>query len=1206
MFNTPVARKKLYLRVSAFLTALVCLALAATLRVLPQEGAKPARPSAREDAYRANNIGVAYMDQFNYKDAADNFKRALALDPQSSIARLNLGIALYNLPDVNASLVEIKKAAELLPDSPQPHYMLGIIAKSQNRPEDAIKSFQRVLQIDPRDVGANVNVAQLLMQQRKYADALPLVRVAVESEPYNVTATYNLAIALLRSGQREEGQQFIEKFNALRDSNYGVVIGQNYLEQGRYAEAIASTGAEAELVNTSTPEVKYVDATSGILPQSSVQQQQGAASAFGRSFNPADLTEAAKRELVSSFGGGLALFDYDGDGDLDLFEAGPASRKLYRNDGGKFTDVTEASGLASAPRNLVATGAVAGDFDNDGRADLFVFGYGALALYHNDGNGKFSDVTTTASIPAYTHLALSAAFVDIDHDGDLDIFITGFADLSKTTASADAAQIVFPDDFPAAPNLLLRNNGNGKFSDITAEAKLAGGSGRALAIVPTDYDNRRDIDLMILNYGAAPTLFRNLRDGTFQDVASEMGMGVKGNFVSLAAGDVNKDGFTDFFLGKAGEAGIFAMSDGKGRFVTNDAPAGTERANAAQFIDYDNDGLLDLVTLSSNGFRVLRNLGNRWSDVTENAAPRETSTAQLPARSFVSGDIDGDGDADLIARLASGELKAARNEGGTRNSSLRVQLAAKVSNRSSVATKVEVRAGSLRQKLETYSASPAPAPADLIFGLGSRASVDAVRVLWPAGIVQAEIEVAKAAKAGEPFAAKLTITELDRKPSSCPYLYAWNGERFEFITDFMGGGEMGYLLAPGVYNHPDPDEYVRIRGDQLRERDGRYELRVTNELEEALFVDRLQLIAVAHPEDTEVFPNEGMIPAPLPPFKLYVARDARPPASATDDHGHDVQDRLKHIDRKFPDDFQLHRIRGYAEEHTLTLDLGPHESNRTLLLLTGWTDYAFSSDNLAAHQAGLRMKPPALQVKDESGGWKTVIENIGIPVGRPQTIPVDLTGKFLSASREVRLVTNMRIYWDQALVATSDESAPARMTRLELRAAELRWRGFSAETTPDGREPFGYDYSRVSSVSPWKVMPGRYTREGDVRELLLKTDDMFVISRPGDEIAISFDARRLPPLPRGWKRTFLLYSDGYSKEMDINSATPDAVLPLPFHGMKSYPYQLPEAYPITRARRDYMERYNTRVVTRPVLPVEVDIVEARAAGQAPAGRGTSR
>jgi hypothetical protein len=546
-------------------------------------------------------------------------------------------------------------------------------------------------------------------------------------------------------------------------------------------------------------------------------------------------------------------------------------------------------------------------------------------------------------------------------------------------------------------------------------------------------------------------------------------------------------------------------------------------------------------------------------------------------------------------------------------------LAGKVSNRDGVEAKVDVRAGSLQQRLETYSAFPAPAPADLVFGLGRRAYADAVRVLWPSGVLQAETQSAPRGGGGgaqgvarvEP--GTLKVTELDRKPSSCPYLYTWNGERFEFITDFMGGGEMGDWEAPGVFDTPDPDEYVRIRGDQLKPRDGRYELRVTNELEEALFVDRLQLVAVSHPSDTEVYPNEGLGNPTGPAFILYATRGAHTPRTAFDEHGHDVLSRIARLDRKYPDDFALLPIRGYAAEHTLTLDLGKGESggrqaegskskdertsdaraaassstpssstSRALLLLTGWTDYAFSSDNVAASQQGLEMKPPALQVRDAAGKWQTVIENIGFPVGRPQTVTVDLTGKFLSASREVRIVTNMRIYWDQILFDDSGGNLPVRVERLEASQATLRARGFSAQMTPDGREPFAYDYARVSTSSPWKFFTGRYTRFGDVRELLRATDDMFVVSKPGDEVALSFDATALQPLPAGWTRTFLLYADGFSKEMDINSASPHELAPLPFHGMRRYPYSPPETYPDDEAHRAYVERYNTRVVNAPL------------------------
>jgi hypothetical protein len=144
--------------------------------------------------------------------------------------------------------------------------------------------------------------------------------------------------------------------------------------------------------------------------------------------------------------------------------------------------------------------------------------------------------------------------------------------------------------------------------------------------------------------------------------------------------------------------------------------------------------------------------------------------------------------------------------------------------------------------------------------------------------------------------------------------------------------------------------------------------------------------------------------------------------------------------------------------------------------------------------------------------------------------------------------------------------------------AELRWRGFSAEATVD--EPYRYDYSRVSPLSPWKLMPGRYTREGDVRPLLSSVDDMYVISRPGDELAVRFAERALPSIPAGWTRTFLVYSFGWSKEMNPRSASPDTVGPLPFAGMSGYPYPASEQYPRTLKHREYMERYNTRIVSR--------------------------
>ncbi len=1210
----------------SFLLALILfpgIALILILHIPARSTSAPAKENdsasqfaKREEAYRANNLGVALLERYKPKEAAESFTRALQIRPDLLLARINLSIALYYLPDADGARREAEKALAQDGNAPQPHYLLGLIARAQNRFDDALAEFREVLKIDPADVATNVNVGQIYVQQKKYTEAINAFRAAIAAEAYNQTALYNLGILLVRTGQKEEGQRLLQKFQQFRQNGAGTTIGANYLEGGRYAEAVISTGIERDLVDKKTPDVTFVDATESFMPPQ--------ARKAGRNQTPRTLyklpslieadkfNEQKRDELVRAFAGGVMLFDFDGDGTLDLLDLGPDAPRLYQNVGGKFIDASEHCGALCEAKEGINIGAVAGDYDNDGRPDVLVLRYGpqTLSLYHNDGNGHFSEVTKSAGIPTYPYLTVSAAFVDVDHDGDLDIFVGGLIDFNKPFKRHESGRAVsFPDGFAGAPNLLLRNNGNGTFSDITAAAKVEGACAHAIAVVPTDYDNNRDVDLLVVNYGAPPALYRNLRDGTFRDAAHETGLDapVKAfgklsenhwQVNSALVGDFNKDGFPDFaFLYNDGSV-VFAYSDGKGRFNLEGYPwifqVGVPATNAAQLIDYDNDGLLDIVELKGDGIHVIRNEGHKWrrigspkqDNLSDNANPLLAMT--VTGRTLASGDLEGDGDIDLVFRSAKGALAVARNEGGNRNHSIKVNLHGRVSNRSGVEAKVEMRAGSLWQKLETYAAYPAPAPADVIFGLGKRDKADAVRVLWPAGIVQAETDfpASAAVGAGKPAPSFITlnITELDLKPSSCPYLFAWNGERFEFITDFMGGGEMGYLEEPGRYNKPQPVEYVRIRGDQLKEKDGRYELRVTNELEEALFVDRLQLLVVTHPQGAEVYPNEGMSDPPKR-FRLFITHNARPPLSAFDDKGKDMLDLVSRLDRRWPDNFELDRIRGYAEEHSLTLKLS--ESN--LLLLTGWTDYAWSSDNLAAAHSGKTMKPPALQVKDKKGSWRTVIKDIGIPVGRPQTVTVDLTGKFLSADREVRIVTNMRIYWDQILLAASDENSPAQITRLDPVRADLHWRGFSMETTPDGREPFGYDYQRVLFTSPWKTMTGRYTREGDVRELLLRSDDMFVICRPGDEISLSFDARALPALPAGWTRTFLLYADGFSKEMDINSASPDQVAPLPFHGMSRYPYSWPEHYPGDAKHREYMQKYNTRVVASQVLGIDGEI-----------------
>ncbi len=258
-----------------------------------------------------------------------------------------------------------------------------------------------------------------------------------------------------------------------------------------------------------------------------------------------------------------------------------------------------------------------------------------------------------------------------------------------------------------------------------------------------------------------------------------------------------------------------------------------------------------------------------------------------------------------------------------------------------------------------------------------------------------------------------------------------------------------------------------------------------------------------------------------------------------------------------------------------------------MLILNGWVDWADGSTFLAASQEtkeGLIM--PYLQVKNAKGEWETVIQDMGIPAGKPKTISVDLTGKFLSASREVRIVTNLCVYWDEIFLSEETGTPETVLTPVDAEFADLHFRGFSKPVIhPERKQPENFLYNEVSAVSTWNPTPGNYTRYGDVRWLLSAIDDQMVIMGAGDELNLKFDAKTLPVLRPGWKRDFLLMVDGWAKDADANTAFAKSVEPLPFHGMSAYPYPTTEHFPGDAAHREYQEKYNTRPALRLLRPL---------------------
>ena len=402
-----------------------------------------------EAAYRASNKGVALLEQFDYEGAAGAFREALELDASHTPARINLAVALFLAQDLEGADREASIAAAELPAALEPPYVRGLVARAQNRLEDALLEFSAVLEADPIDVGTNVNLGQIYLDSRDYPAAIERLRIAYEHEPFNVTAVYNLGLALARSGETAEGQALLEQAQALRSTGYAVTYNTGYLQQGRYAAAVASTGAESALVDPAVPPASFTSVDVASWSPASTQM-----SPFGRRYTSDDLSEDGIRRLVAGLGGGVTPIDFDLDGDLDLFTAMPDGQRLMRNDGpGNWTEVAGDAGLAGTPEDGVSVGAIVADFDNDEAPDLFVLRYGRSSLYRNDGSGVFADVTSAAGLSSLTDTFVpgAAAFADVDHDGDADLVVAGLVDVESSRASledgAEDASLLFPDEF---------------------------------------------------------------------------------------------------------------------------------------------------------------------------------------------------------------------------------------------------------------------------------------------------------------------------------------------------------------------------------------------------------------------------------------------------------------------------------------------------------------------------------------------------------------------------------------------------------------------------------------------------------------------------------------------------------------------------------------------------------------------------------------
>jgi len=1137
-------------------------------------------------AVTARTWGLAYLQGNQLPQAEAEFRKVVALAPDQAVGYADLGLVYLREGRFREAESRLRQAAVLDSVDNNVGLMLAKVYELTGREAEARREVGRVLHRDSSDIRALYTAAQLAgrsadPEERRRQESY--LRLVVARAPANLAARLELVDLLLARGAADHAAAQLEALQRAlpqlpREAARFFQRALQSARAGRASEATAAAqrfrsameltaGYQASLQRLggqTDPIVGYPVLT--FNQNMAVPTQDARAVAAEIRFTDATAgsglegVEALPDTLAGSLERlvALAANDYDDDEAEDLFVAG----HLFRGALGRFVETTASAGIVLGNR---PTAAAFGDYDNDGRVDLYVATNGRGTLFRNAGGGRFRDAAAPAGLAA-TAAAAKALFVDFDHDGDVDLLLA-----------------------TAAGTRAYRNNLDGTFREIAAQMGISGGGGSRDAAFG-DFDGDGHTDLVIVGDDGRTRLFRNLGQGRFEDATAASGLGgaAAPRAGTVAVGDYDNDGFLDLFVTSlgVGESALY-HNRGDGTFEL-DARAGELRRKLrgvagldAAFFDFDNDGFLDLIVVGKpagpdrRGVLLFRNDGTgRFADFST-----ILPDSLRAGRAVAVADVDQDGDLDLIVVGWDGRPRLLRNDGGNVNQYVKVRLVglregSGKNNTFGLGATLELRARDLYQ-LRLVS--------DRVthFGLGRRLKADVLRVRWPNGVSQTVYYPGT----------EEDVLEQQILKGSCPFLYAWDGHGFSFVTDVMWRSALGMplgIMAGGTDIASAPPhasrEYMRVPGAALVPRDGRYVLQITEELWETGYLDQVKLLVVDHPDSVDAYVNEGFVPpAPGPAaLRLYAVSKPRSPIAATDEQGTDWLAALRARDDRYVAPLTLTRYQGIATLHDLILDFGDLSGLDSVhLFLAGWIFPTDASINLALAQRGKAgVIFPYLEVKDPQGHWRRVAD-VGFPSGKSKTVVVDLTGKFLSADHRVRLRTNMEIYWDQAFVAGGAARSTAVVTTLDPAAADVHYRGFSRLSRKGGRYgPEWPAYGDVSGESPWEPIVGAYTRYGDVLSLVRAPDDMYVIIAPGDEATLTFDANAAPPLRPGWTRDFLLYTDAWLKDSDRNTAAGNTVTPLPFHGMSRYPYGADEAYPRDAAHERYLERYNTRQVKR--------------------------
>jgi tetratricopeptide (TPR) repeat protein len=1142
------------------------------------------------DIMSTQTLGLAYLEEFKLDEAEKEFIKFIKLSPKEKMGYANLGLTYLRKGKYPEAEKQLFKAIKIDPKDPDIRLILATVYQMNDEREKAISELKGALGFAPDHIKSLYDLSELYAtssdeESQKLRENY-LLRLAEKAQG-NIVPLLSLTEVYIRKGEADKAVEQLEvihkqfpEFPMEAIPYYDKTL--SLLKKADKENAIVQFTIFYNYLKVTAPyqagmmDLKGPGGSLIGFPLITYDKQTATHTGENKSLLDVikftDVTESAGLNVVKVFSGDentafrntthVEAADYDGDGDVDLYVGSydPVSSSykhyLFNNDMGRFRDVANESGITHSGKE---TSAAFADYDNDGFLDLFIVRESGDILYRNTAKGSFKDVTDKAQIGSKTG-ANKALFFDLDHDGDLDLF-----------------------EARSNSNLLFRNNGDGTFQEQAIKMGLAGNNFISRDAAFGDFDDDGDIDLFVVNENTSNILYSNQRQGLFKDITDQSGLKSSGGSSAVTVGDYNNDGFSDLFIASAdgGNHQLYRnLGNGSFELVKNASEMFSAMKNIkaydASFFDFDNDGFLDLIIAGESNEKGGRGLFLYHNDGKGNFTDVSRLLPEEPksGKEIAVFDYNEDGDLDLVIAGVNGGVFLLRNDGGNINHYVNMKLVglragSAKNNHFGIGAKVEIRSGDLYESMVVTSP-------EVHFGLGDRSKADVIRITWTNGVPQ-NIFFPGTDQA---------LIEAQTLKGSCPFLYTWDGSEFTFVKDILWrsalGMPLGIMGGNTAFAFADAsDDYLKISGELLKPLKDLYSIRVTSELWETIYLDKVDLVAVDHPDSIDIFVPEQFSPPPFPGKKLFQVMKKQIPVSAKDSQGNDVLSFISEKDDRYLSDFKPEKYQGVTEMHELILDPGnTGQSGKLFVFLNGWIFPTDASINAAIYQSGMKVIPPCIQVLNKKGIWQTVIENISFPMGKDKTVIADLSGKFLSVDHRIKIRTNMEIYWDYIFFSDCSGDMQVISTVLNPASADLHYRGFSRSYRKGGRYgPHWFDYSDVDKNRKWRDLTGNYTRYGNVLPLLIGSDNKYVISNAGDEISIEFDAKQLPDLKQGWKRDFLIHSVGWVKDGDINTALGSTVSPLPFHGMKSYPPSSKDSYPEISDLQKYLREYNTRVVT---------------------------